>query len=120
MGTHKDLDVWKLSIDFVVEIYKITHRLPDEEKYGLCSQMQRAAVSIPSNIAEGSAKSGSKEYLHYLHIALASAAELETYLMIIERLNYIETSGEQQTLGTIRSKLINLIRYLKKQPPKTN
>ena len=69
---HKDLDVWKKSMDLVEVIYKLTQQFPDAEKFGLISQMRRAAVSIPSNLAEGVARKGDKELIHFLHIALGS------------------------------------------------
>lgn len=75
---HKDLDVWKKSMDLVESIYKITQIFPDSEKFGLTTQMRRAVVSIPSNIAEGSARKGDKELIQFLHIAIGSLSELET------------------------------------------
>jgi four helix bundle protein len=72
MGTHKDLDIWKLSINFIVNIYQLTSIFPNEEKYGLCSQMIRVAVSIPSNIAEGAGRKSDKENLQFLPIALGA------------------------------------------------
>lgn len=65
MRTHKDLDVWKLSIDFVTEIYTITKGFPKEEQFGLTNQIRRAAVSVPSNIAEGAGRQSNKEFLHF-------------------------------------------------------
>lgn len=82
MKTHKDLDVWKKSVDFVTIIYKETQSFPKEELYGLTSQMRRAAVSIPSNIAEGSARQGNKELVQFLYIALGSVVELDTQLIM--------------------------------------
>ena len=67
---HKDLDVWKKSMDLVVKVYQITHLFPDTEKYGLTSQMRRAAISIPSNIAEGAARKGDKELMQFLYISI--------------------------------------------------
>jgi S23 ribosomal protein. len=85
LKSYKELKVWQKSMDLVEEIYKISKNLPKSEIFGLCSQMQRAAVSIPSNIAEGSKRSY-KEYLQSLGIAHGSAAELETQLCVIKRL----------------------------------
>lgn len=85
--SYRDLRVWQVSMDLVELIYEQTAALPDEERYGLSSQMRRAAVSIPSNIAEGHTRTSSKEFLHYLSIAQASLAELETQLEIAVRLN---------------------------------
>ncbi|MFV8360212.1 four helix bundle protein [Flavobacterium sp. LS1P3] len=75
---HKDLDVWKRSMDLVVKVYQITKLFPDTEKYGLSSQMRRAAVSIPSNITEGAARKGDKEFIQFLYISIGSLSELET------------------------------------------
>jgi len=113
MGTHKELDIWKLSVDFVVEIYRLTSKFPKEEKYGLINQMRRAAVSIPSNIAEGAGRNSDKENLQFLHIALGSLSELDTQLIVSEKLDYGKTSKEIEMLMTIKSKLINYIKYLK-------
>jgi four helix bundle protein len=113
MATHKELEIWQLSIDFVVDIYNITKTFPDEEKYGLISQMRRAAVSIPSNIAEGSARNSNQQFLQFLNIALGSLSELETQLIIAERLNYLQSTQLTESLSVIRSKLIKLIKYLK-------
>ncbi|MBU1368775.1 MAG: four helix bundle protein [Bacteroidetes bacterium] len=113
MATHKELEIWQLSIDFVVDIYKITNTFPDDEKYGLISQMRRAAVSIPSNIAEGSARNSNPQFLQFLNIALGSVSELETQLIIAEKLNFFQSSETIESLTLIRSKLIKLIKYLK-------
>jgi len=75
---HKDLDVWKRSMDLVQLIYEYTKLFPKEEMYGLTSQMRRAAVSIPSNIAEGAARKGDKEFIQFLMLSLGSLSELET------------------------------------------
>ena len=87
--THKDLDVWKLSIDLVKDVYNITKTFPQSEIYGLTSQIRRCAVSIPSNIAEGSARSSNKEFIQFLYIALGSCAELETQLIISKEINVV-------------------------------
>jgi len=85
----RDLDVWKLSIDLVKEIYQVTGKLPVTEIYGLTNQIRKAAVSIPSNIAEGQGRSSSREFKQYLPIALGSLAELETQLIIASEINYL-------------------------------
>jgi four helix bundle protein len=89
MGTHKDLEIWKTGIDLVESIYKITETFPKHEVYGLISQMRRATVSIPGNIAEGAARKGKAEYLQFLYIALGSLSEIETQLIIAKRLSCI-------------------------------
>ena len=90
MRPHENLEVWKESINFVIDIYKLTAQLPDYEKFGLISQLNRAAVSIPSNIAEGAARSGKKEFINFLYIAQGSAAEIETQLIISNKLGYLK------------------------------
>ncbi len=85
-----DLDIWKKGIEIVKDIYKIVREFPKEELYGLVSQMQRSAVSIPSNIAEGFNKFHSREYKQFLYIALGSCAELETQIEIAFELRYID------------------------------
>ena len=113
MQTHKDLDVWKLGIDLVEEVYKASRSFPKEELYGLTSQMRRSAVSIPSNIAEGAARKGNPEYIQFLYIALGSISELETQIIIASRLNYISENDLMDRINTIGKKLINLIKFLK-------
>ena len=90
--THKDLEVWKLSIELVVKVYQLTSEFPVEEKYGLRSQMNRAVVSVPSNIAEGAGRATSKEFIRFLDIANGSLSELETQLIICHRLEYCDAS----------------------------
>ena len=82
VNSYQDLEVWKKSIDFVEQIYRLVKQLPKEETYALSDQMRRAAVSIPSNIAEGANRKTTKEYIQFLYIALGSTAELETQLII--------------------------------------
>ena len=92
MRPHEKLDVWKKAIDFVVEVYKATERFPKEEKFGLTSQVRRAAVSIPANIAEGAGRKSSKEFAHLLSNSQGSASEVDTELLIASRLGYFENS----------------------------
>tara|TARA_R110002124_G_scaffold239278_2_gene404486 strand:- start:175 stop:525 length:351 start_codon:yes stop_codon:yes gene_type:complete len=103
---HKDLDVWKKSMDLVEATYKLTQQFPDSEKFGLSSQTRRAAVSIPSNIAEGAARKGDKELIHFLHIAMGSVAELETQYLIAMRLNYIVNDESIENVLTEVKKLL--------------
>jgi len=84
------LDVWKFSIKFVKDIYKVTRKFPSEEKFGLVSQINRAAVSVPSNIAEGSSRNSSKEKSHFTSIAYGSMMELITQLTISKEIGYIK------------------------------
>lgn len=115
--THKDLDVYKLAISYVTEIYKYTAKYPKQEQFGITNQIRRAAVSIPSNIAEGAARQGNREFIHFLYIALGSAAELETQLIISLQLNFIsaeEFNSLEQQVNKIGMMLTGLIKYRKK------
>lgn len=89
MRTHENLEVWKKAIDLVVEIYKLTESFPKDERFGLTSQLRRASVSIPSNIAEGAARSSEKEFLYFLSNAQGSSSEVSTQLLIGNRLGYL-------------------------------
>lgn len=85
----KELNVWQKGIEIVVNIYKLTSSFPKEERYSLTSQIQRCAVSIPSNIAEGCGRTSEKELQHFLSISLGSSYELETQLIVSNKLGYI-------------------------------
>ncbi|MCA9239944.1 MAG: four helix bundle protein [Planctomycetales bacterium] len=91
--SHKDLKVWQRGIDLAEAIYKLTAGLPSEEKYGLTSQLRRAAASVPANIAEGNARDSTKDYLRFLSMAVGSLAEVETFLALVERLRYSSSSS---------------------------
>jgi four helix bundle protein len=110
---HKELDVWKLSMDLVEEIYKITKSFPDEEKFGIISQMRRAAVSIPSNIAEGAARKSDKEFIQFLYNALGSLSELETQFQIAIRLDFTQSNKSGGSIENCRRLILGLIRHLK-------
>ena len=112
-NTHKDLDVWKLGIQLVGDIYASTKSFPKEEVYGLTSQLRRSAVSIPSNIAEGYARAGNKELVHFLYISLGSLSELETQIIISINLKYIQDDILLESIEIVRRKLLNLIKYHK-------
>ena len=90
MRPHQRLDLWKRSIEFVVAIYCLTDQFPHEEKFGLTSQLRRAAVSVAANIAEGAAKTSTKDFRRYLSNSQGSTSEIETELMIALRLNYLD------------------------------
>lgn len=116
MKNYKDLDVWKKSIDYVTEIYKITNSFPESEKFGLVNQMKRAAVSIPSNIAEGGSRQHTKEFIQYLYIAIGSLNELYTQLVIAFNLKYIDEiihSSLIEVSDEIGKMISGLIKYLK-------
>lgn len=114
--SYKDLEVWKKSMDLVDEVYLITRQYPKSETYALASQMQRAAVAIPSNIAEGSRRNHTAEFIQFLGIANASAAELETQILISKRL-YKEFDYKQAeaVLIEIQKMLYALIISLKER-----
>lgn len=105
---HKDLDVWKLSMELVLEVYKITQKFPKEEIYGLVSQMRRSAVSIPSNIAEGAGRQSIKQYKLFLSYSKGSAVELETQLLISRSLDFLN----EDELATIQSKISRIIKMI--------
>lgn len=92
------MEVWQKAMDLVVICYQMCKEFPKKEIYGLTSQLQRAAVSIPANIAEGRQRRHSKEFLQYLSIAYGSLAELETHIQIAERLNYINKNQSKKGL----------------------
>lgn len=96
--SYRDLEVWQKAMDFVVACYQAAERFPKTEVYGLASQLQRAAVSIPANIAEGQGRSHTKEFLNHLSIAYGSLLEAETHLQIAARLHYLENSSLQSLL----------------------
>ncbi|NRS89376.1 four helix bundle protein [Flavobacterium sp. 7E] len=113
MKDHKDLDVWKQSMLLAEDVYALTKDFPADEKYGLSSQIKRAVVSIPSNIAEGAARKGDKEFIQFLYIAMGSLSELETQLLLSKRLQFtksVETHLDQ--IEKIKKMLFGLIRYV--------
>jgi len=110
---YKELDVWKRSIGLVKNIYEISSKFPKEEIYGLAAQIRRAAISVPSNIAEGSARED-KEFIQFLNISLGSLSELETQLIIAYELSYVDNSkGIFQNITDVRKLLLGLRKHLK-------
>ena len=89
MAGYRDLKVWQAAMQLAGEVYRLSARLPKHETYGLASQLQRSAVSLPSNIAEGHGRNSQKEFNHFLGIALGSLAELETQLILAQQLKYL-------------------------------
>ncbi|MBI5408250.1 MAG: four helix bundle protein [Nitrospirae bacterium] len=115
MLTHKDLEIWKRGIEVVEKIYKTTEKFPKEEVFGLTSQLRRAAISIPSNIAEGAARNSKKEFLQFLYISLGSLAELETQLIVANKLGYIRETDSLNQIETLRKMMLNFIKHVKGQ-----
>ena len=112
MRTHKELYVWQKSMDFAEEIYRLVKLLPGEEKYVLSDQMRRAAVSIPSNIAEGNARESEKDFLRFLSITQGSNAEIETQLLLCGRFGYLPSDKLQNAL-TMNEEIAKMLRGLK-------
>ena len=116
--SYRDLQVWQKATDLVVECYRLTKLLPKTEMYGLASQIQRAAVSIPANIAEGHGREHLGDYLHHLSVANGSLMELETHLHIANKLSYLETHQIESVLSLsaeVSRMLSGLIKALKKR-----
>ena len=100
---YRDLRVWQAGMDLVEQIYRLTQSFPPDERFGLTSQLRRASVSIPSNIAEGHAREHTAEYLHHISIAQGSLAEVQTQIEIAHRLGYLTAEqahmSAQQTIA---------------------
>ena len=111
---HRNLEAWKESINFVTEIYTLTKGFPKEELWGLTSQIRRASISIPSNIAEGCGRTTPKETARFMDIALGSIAEVETQLIIAENLGYINSEELIIKLGRINALVQGIKKYLNK------
>ena len=113
--TYRDLDIWNSGIQIVKDIYEITENFPKYELYGLTSQMRRAGISIPSNIAEGFRRYHNKEYKQFLYVSLGSCAELETQITISKELEYISEEKEAFLLEKtdhLSRMIMNLIKKL--------
>ncbi len=111
--THKDLEIWQKAIDLVEKIYHVTKAFPHEEIYGLTSQIRRAAVSVPSNIAEGAARQTNREYIQYLYVALGSLSELETQFIVAKRTGVLSDGAVFSDIEHLRRQLLNFIKYRK-------
>ena len=98
MNNFKELKIWKDSIDLAVDVYKMTKLFPDTEKFGLVSQMNRCSISVSSNIAEGAGRNNQKEFRQFLGIAQGSACELESQLIISQRLEFISEEVLKQQI----------------------
>ena len=118
MRNFRELDVWKSAMEIAQQIYLLCRNLPTEERFGLSAQLQRSAVSIPSNIAEGAGRNHSKEFVQFLHIAMASSFELETQLILANKLGYLRENDTHPLLDklTILQKQLNA--FIKTQKSK--
>ncbi len=120
MRPHHRLEAWSKSVDLVTEVYRETERFPKEERYGLSSQIRRAAVSIPANIAEGAGRNSQKEFAYFLSNSQGSASELETELIIAHKLGYLDEAtfsrlvSELERIGRL---ITGLSRYVKTPKP---
>ncbi len=113
---HKDLEVWKQSIKLAKAVYDLTRDFPSVEMHGLTTQMRRAAVSIPSNIAEGAARKADKEFIYFLHVALGSIAELDTQYILSKEFRYTDGCAEvEKGIEDVRKMTVGLLKHLKKQ-----
>lgn len=110
---HKDLDAWKQAIVLVERIYAITKEFPRDELYGLVQHMRRAAVSVPSNISEGAARNSNKELLNFLNYSLGSVAEVETQVIIAQRLGYYKSDAVFDQITRVRALILSLRNHLK-------
>jgi four helix bundle protein len=122
MKNHKDLEVWKEAVELAVACYDITRTFPQVEQFGLASQMRRAAISVASNIAEGAARAGSKEFVQFLYISLGSASELDTQIEIAKKIglgNVADIETLQLKVNGVSRMLQGLIRSVRRRTPKS-
>jgi four helix bundle protein len=116
--TYRDLELWQKAMDLVVDCYGATRKFPDCELYGLISQIKRAAVSIPANVAEGQGRQHRPEFIQHLSIAYGSLTELETHIQIAHRLNFLNDEDERRLLhraGEVGRLLNGLLRFLREK-----
>jgi four helix bundle protein len=115
---HKKLDAWKISMDLVQEVYRVTGSFPEGERFGLVGQMRRSAVSIPSNLAEGLARRNDGEIVQFIHIAMGSVSELDTQMELCRRLGF-SSSGElakvEELLARVDKLLIGLRNHIQRK-----
>ena len=114
MADYKDLQVWQKSTRFCIEVYKITNLFPQNEQSGIVSQLRRASLSIPSNIAEGSKRSTDKSYASFLRISLGSGAEIETQLYIAKELHYLSEEDYSRLITNLTEIMKMLVSFIKK------
>lgn len=121
--SYRDLIAWQRAIDLVPTVYRVTKSFPKDELFALTSQVRRAVVSVPANIAEGQGRQHRKEFVQFLTMAKGSLAELHTLLIVAYRLGYLnsnELTVIEQQLGEVRAPLLGLIRKLKLNNPNPN
>jgi len=111
---HKKLIAWKIGMELVTEVYRVTESFPSHELYGMVQQLRRSAVSIPSNIAEGAARQTRKEFINFLHMAQGSLSELDTQLELAERLGYLK-ENELEDLNARMERIDKMITGLIRQ-----
>ena len=99
--SYRDLEVWKKAMRLAKRIYQVTQKFPNEERFGLTSQLRRAAVSVPSNLAEGHARFGAGEFSRFLSIAMGTVAELETQILLSQELGYIKEALTLELLAEL-------------------
>ncbi len=119
MRNFRELEVWKEAMHLAKEIYQLTKQLPDAEKYGLIAQINRSAVSIPANIAEGCGKYSNKDFARFLQISLGSSYELETHLVLCEDLKFLKTKDSVKVINKVQllqKRISSLIKYNTQKP----
>jgi len=123
MRNFRELDIWKESRLLVAATYMIMKQMPDDEKFGLTSQIKRSAISIPSNIAEGCAKSSDKDLCRFLEISLGSCFELETQFMLCSDINYLDeniVSKQIESIQILEKRIASFLTYLRNKPNTQN
>ena len=114
MKNYKELNVWKNGIEIVKMTYQLSKLIPEQEKFGVISQMTRAAVSIPANIAEGSSRNSDKDYMRFLQIALGSAFELQTYLIIITEMKWVNDNKIEESQKLLEEEIKMIQAFIRK------
>ena len=112
LESYRDLEVWKISMQLAREVYQITESMPEHEIYGLTSQIRRASVSVPANIAEGYGRNHRKEYVQFLGVANGSLKELETLLLLTHDLNYLNDITKLMSLCESAGRLLTRLRQI--------
>ena len=111
--SYKDLEIWQDGVQLVEDVYKLTGKFPKEEQFGLTSQMRRAAVSIPANVAEGYARNHRPELRQFLYVALGSLAELETLGIVAQRIGHLDQGSLEQAMSHLRHKTLAFLRSIR-------